>query len=34
MNLMNQSTPEGAKDSYHQAFEELLIQNMDKIWSQ
>ncbi len=33
MNVMNQSTPEDANDSFYQAFEELSIQNMDKIWS-
>ena len=33
MNTMNQSTPEDANDSFYQAFEELSIQNMDKIWS-
>jgi hypothetical protein len=30
---MNQATPEGANDSFYHAFEELSIQNMDKIWS-
>jgi len=33
MNLMNQSSPEDANDSFYQAFEELSIQKMDKIWS-
>ena len=33
MNTMNQSTPEDANDSFYQAFEELSIQYMDKIWS-
>jgi hypothetical protein len=33
MNMMNQSTPEDANDSFYQAFEELSIQNMGKIWS-
>lgn len=31
--MMNQATPEGANDSFYHAFEELSIQNMDKIWS-
>src|SRR6478735_9363462 len=33
MNMMNQSTPESANNSFYQAFEELSIENMDKIWS-
>jgi hypothetical protein len=32
-NMMNQATPEGANDYFYHAFEELSIQNMDKIWS-
>ena len=32
-NMMNEATPEDANYSFYHAFEELSIQNMDKIWS-